>query len=156
MMSARCVEMRQQGVLGRDKSIYIGIGCELINLMWLKIEWVKEMEEGERWKRGGSQIVKDFGFIPNSHWGHCRRCLNGEKKKAEFLDSSSEQCVRRRRNLEFEGPCLMKMEIKRMRDNEQLGSIIMGGFEWDLAELTGKFGNWIDKNEQKKKKKIVS
>lgn len=50
------------------------------------------------------------------------------EKKAEFLDSSSEQCVRRR-NLEFEGPCLMKMEIKRMRDNEQLGSIIMGGFE---------------------------
>lgn len=39
-----------------------------------------------------------------------------------------------------------------MRDNEQLGSIIMGSFEWDLAELTGKFGHWIDKNEQKKKK----
>lgn len=48
MMSARCVEMRQQGVLGRDKSIYTGIGCELINLMWLKIECIKEMGEGER------------------------------------------------------------------------------------------------------------
>ena len=30
----------------------------------------------------------------------------------------------------------------------------MGSFEWDLAELTGKFGHWIDKNEQKKKKRL--
>ena len=47
MMSARCVEMRQQGVLGRDISMHTGTGCELINLMWLKIGCVKEMEEGE-------------------------------------------------------------------------------------------------------------
>ena len=48
MMSARCVEMRQQGILGRDRSIHTGTGCELINLTWLKIGCDKEMEEDER------------------------------------------------------------------------------------------------------------